>query len=426
MDAVRRLIRDYDPAFAEPLESINTSRALLLRWAERPPRLAIVIAVILSMVAIGDAIDTDFFHNAIDFRVYFMGGQHFLDPHLYTLQANQASHLPFTYPPIAALLIWPLTCINYLTGLSLWSVLSFGALGLIIYTVIGLAARNLSTRAKLNLTLLMFGPCYFLEPIQQNFNYGQINLLLGAMILYDFAKRGERRIPRGLLIGLATAIKLIPGIFILFLLVRRQFRSALVATGTFFGGNLLMLALNPVATRSYWSDYVSNPDHMGGVMYNSNQSLFGVIQRLAHQAVSNLTLTTVVAVTLLIGVTLSAFVGSRKSELAALITVGFTGDLVSPISWSHHLYWFVPLLIWLALGQDSPRLRGLSMVVVATACWASVIWLPPKDGSQPFHWTGLEQIAGNAYALFMVAFLLTIAFQTFRRNGDSSEVPLSA
>jgi len=66
------------------------------------------------------------------------------------------------------------------------------------------------------------------------------------------------------------------------------------------------------------------------------------------------------------------------------------------------------------------------MVVVATACWASVIWLPPDNGSQTFHWTGLEQIAGNAYALFMVAFLMTIAIQTFRWNGDSSEVSLSA
>src|SRR6185503_21371042 len=71
------------------------------------------------------------------------------------------------------------------------------------------------------------------EPVRETITFGQVNTLLLTLVAGDMllgVARGRRW--AGVGIGLATAIKLTPGVFILYLLITRRWRPAGVATGT--------------------------------------------------------------------------------------------------------------------------------------------------------------------------------------------------
>ena len=55
--------------------------------------------------------------------------------------------------------------------------------------------------------------------------YDQINALLMALVAFDCLRRAPRW-PRGILVGIAAAVKLTPAVFLLFFLLRRDLRSA--------------------------------------------------------------------------------------------------------------------------------------------------------------------------------------------------------
>ena len=63
------------------------------------------------------------------------------------------------------------------------------------------------------------------EPVMLNNGFGQINLLILCLVLWDFSLPEDSRW-RGVGIGLAAALKVTPGIFIVYLLVTKRFRAA--------------------------------------------------------------------------------------------------------------------------------------------------------------------------------------------------------
>ncbi len=98
-----------------------------------------------------------------------------------------------------------------------------------------------------------------IEPTRETLGYGQVNLLLFALIMADLvalrwrsrrgtttARSGDGPLLRfvysgawaGVGIGLATAVKLTPALFILYLMITRQWRVAVTAVGTTIGVTL--------------------------------------------------------------------------------------------------------------------------------------------------------------------------------------------
>ena len=67
--------------------------------------------------------------------------------------------------------------------------------------------------------------CMFLEPVRTTLYFGQINLVLMLLVLWDTA-RGERSRLKGIGVGIAAGIKLTPAYFILYYLAARQWRAA--------------------------------------------------------------------------------------------------------------------------------------------------------------------------------------------------------
>ncbi len=119
-------------------------------------------------------------------------------------------------------------------------------LATIWWTLGGLGYRT--GLARLGATLLLAAALFWTEPVQRTLFLGQIELVLMALVMWDMCQP-DRRWWKGAGIGVAAGIKLVPLIFIPYLLLTRRFRQAAVAAGTFAATVLLGFAVLPADSR---------------------------------------------------------------------------------------------------------------------------------------------------------------------------------
>ena len=361
----------------------------------------------------------------VDFDVYRMGGQHVLGSGLYssTLTAG-VRHLPFTYPPVAALLFWPFSHLSTHTGRLVWDAIDLGALlALIAVSIAAARGRNVLASDWRAALLLLFPLGFLLFPVRQNFELGQINVLLVLMIVADLAVgvswRG-RKVPKGVLTGLAAALKLTPLVFVLYLLATRQWRAARNMATTFVVATGALFAIAPGASWLYFTKDVFEVKRVGSTSLVINQTLRAAIDRAGispSHALGDL-ITVAVACG---GIALAVRAHRQSSQLLAVLVCAGTGLLVSPISWFHHYVWIVPVLIWLVVGIDRPAKGAYWAAAVAI-----VFMVMPPDTSG--HADALWYIRENAYVIStIVLFGLTAAMLWFRsRTPATSEAAASA
>lgn len=326
-----------------------------------------------------------------DLSVYLHGGRAVLEGQSLDGYADPVTGLPFTYPPFAAIAMAPWALLPGWLAAALWTGASVAALAV----VVALVRRHLGLPTPGWLVALVTAGALALEPVWQNLAFGQINLLLMAAVLVDLL-RPERRWS-GVLVGIAAGLKLTPLVFVVLLvLVGRRTaagRAALVFAGSVAAGFVVM----PGWAGSYWTDGLLDARRVGPPALAHNQSVYGVLARLLDGPPPTL-VWLVVAVPLAGGVVLVAAGWWRRGDrvlgtcLAALAML-----LASPISWSHHWVWAVPvaLVLW-------ERSRW------AAAAWAAVflarpfVWLP--FGLDREHaWATPEHLVGNAYVLAALA-----------------------
>ncbi len=183
------------------------------------------------------------------------------------------------------------------------------------------------------------------EPFRETVSFGQVNMLLLFLVALDLlvGVAGGRRWA-GVGIGLATAIKLTPGVFIVYLLVTRRWRAALVSAGTAAVATLAAAAVDPAASREFWTSALWDTDRVGSLAFVSNQSLQGVVARLDPEHPSSLAWAGAGGG----GAGRLGLAGARPPSLAeGLALTGVLGCLISPVTWVHHLVWLVPALILL-------------------------------------------------------------------------------
>ncbi|WIM72211.1 glycosyltransferase 87 family protein [Corynebacterium suedekumii] len=186
-----------------------------------------VIAVMLAVAAVLPWIIDEgprwYYH--IDFDVYRKGGEAFLaGDNLYTRDYEMLGiNLPFTYPPLAAILFAPLAWIPFSIGALAMTLVTVAALWWCIVIVArhALPGRTLTDHRVLATWILPVA--LVIEPVRETLSFGQVNVLLMTMVLVDTLTR-RPWLPRGVFIGLAAAIKLTPAVFVLVFVVRRQWR----------------------------------------------------------------------------------------------------------------------------------------------------------------------------------------------------------
>ena len=143
--------------------------------------------------------------------------------------------LPFTYPPLAAIVFCPFAWLHMPAASVVITALTLALL--VVSTAVVLTGLDVwATSAILPgpawlrrcwLAVVIVAPATdWLEPIASNFAFGQINVVLMTLVIADCVPR-RTPWPRGLLLGLGIALKLTPAVFLLYFLLRRDNRAAL-------------------------------------------------------------------------------------------------------------------------------------------------------------------------------------------------------
>jgi len=297
---------------------------------------------------------------------------------------------------------------------------------------------------------------------------GQINLLLMAAIIWDLCQPREGRWWKGAVTGVAAGIKLVPLIFVPYLLVTRKFREAAMTVAGFGATVLIGFVILPADSSKWWLHGMvfSDSNRTGFTGWADNQSLRALITRLSGSIVAGTKPWLVAAAVALVLGILAAYLLERAGyHMVAILATALTSLLVSPISWDHHWVWVAPAVAvaghYAIARRRAARsaaqrwqARGLAAlalgIIVVYGAWPDAIWERARNlgrfslgflwaqkntnpiyfmeyGDQPqwveYHWRGFQLLWGNIYILGGMALLLLLLGLGFRLRPAARAAP---
>ncbi|MFC4504374.1 MULTISPECIES: glycosyltransferase 87 family protein [Streptomyces] len=297
----------------------------------------------------------------------------------------------FTYPPFAAVAMLPMALVGLRTAIAGALLLNLAALAVVARVLAGPRWRR---HGWYGVGLAACVLALF-EPLRDTFSFGQVNLVLLALVLTDclLLANGRGRWA-GVGIGLAAAIKLTPALFIGLLLVARRWRAAAVATAVTIVATAFAAVVAPDASRFYWTEAMWDTTRVGRLDYVSNQSLQGVLARLGVD--SHAVWAVVVVVTLGVWARRTRGAVAAGDWQAAFALTGVTACLVSPVTWVHHLVWLLPSFAVLVRTGHARVAGGLYAVLCTSVVW---LWFDDASGVDGF-------LGSNIYTWVTLALLL--------------------
>ncbi|WP_353648461.1 glycosyltransferase 87 family protein [Nakamurella sp. A5-74] len=360
---------------------IDPHAATARLWYRSPGRLVVAFIAACAMSVLVALTASTWLHQ-FDLRIYFDAiawWHRGNDVYSYSQPDALMGSLGFTYPPFAAVVLWPIGWMTFpalqIVMLALIVVCGAACVALVIARTALIRGRSLAA-AVLVATPLAFT----LEPWRQNLSLGQINLVLAALITVDLLRVSVHR-PRwtGMGIGLAMALKITPGVFLLPLLATRRWRALAVAVGTAAVATSLAALVLPSASWRFFTDYLWDTARVGDVSNIQNQSVRGWISRVIPDQLVQAILWAVVSVVVVL-LALGAVVRTeaRSAPVATLAVTGLAGILVAPVSWMHHAVWVMPALACLVqrfleirrtTGQPADRRLVLALVISGVIVW---------------------------------------------------------
>jgi alpha-1,2-mannosyltransferase len=442
----------------EPVRPPDTGRiSRITRWTL--VRLGVAVAVLLAAKWAVDKygrhysfFDMKIYHGAI---VWWTSGHD-----LYQFVAPRTT-LGFTYPPFAALVMAPMALLPMMAAGWVNTVISVFALTLILtWLLVPIADRHGWPRWFLVAVAVPLA--WATEPVRETLGFGQVNLLLAALIYADVvalrnrstvAAGNAKEVSGGLLrrlwtagtlagvgVGLAAAIKVTPALFIGYFVVTRQWRTAAVATGTALGATLVTFTVMGSDAATYFTSIMLDTGRIGEVDATANQSLAGLLARLYDSPTTPTLMWLAFALLLLaVGLTRAITAHQEGDEVAAFTIVGLTANAVSPISWSHHLVFLVPALVILvdtALRRRSaargfatrgmftrgpagiPAFAGLSAAAWAVGIYVVFVMSPIwryehklQFGVSHYHDGLLGALGENSLALVIIALIALLPWR---------------
>ncbi|WP_306503638.1 glycosyltransferase 87 family protein [Streptomyces sp. YU58] len=353
-------------------------------------RLLLVLAVVTCVTVftatvplLRDWFDLRVYHGAVDTWIHH-GGR------LYDYRVPGTTY-GFTYPPFAAVAMLPMALLGLHTAIAVALLLDLVALAVLLRVLVGPGWR---CHGWYGCALGVCALALF-EPLRDTVSFGQVNLLLLALVLIDawLLATGRERWA-GIGIGLAAAVKLTPAIFIGLLLLAGRRRAAALATLVAAGATAFAAWVAPGASRFYWTVAMWDTGRVGRLDYVSNQSLQGILARLGEP--DRMVWAAAVVPVLCVWVVRARRAVAAGEWVTAFALTGLTACLVSPITWVHHLVWLLPSFAVL-VRAGRPRVAAALYAVLCT----SVVWLWFDDAS------GVDGFLGsNAYTWITLGLLV--------------------
>ena len=350
-------------------------------------------------------------HQQLDLSTYLLGGAHAPSNDLFTV-TYPADHLGFTYPPFSALLFAPFAHFPVRACAVVFSWLNLGALCALIGVSLRAVCAQLDRRTVLWWALVLLLPVVMFDPVRQTLLLGQVNIVLALMVVADMTL--ELPIPRGILVGLAAAIKVTPLILIPYLLLTRQGRAAACAAASFCAAALFAAAVNSSTSWAYWTHYIHDPQRAGNLAWIGNQGLLGALERMLGHTLTTDTTFVIVVTAGVVGLAVAVGAHRRSSPVLGLLVVEATESLASPVSWSHHFIWVVLLVAWLALAADRPRYGEWYALAVAVLFWAAPYWWAPHGPDVSFAGRGWLLPMSDCFALLCIAVVVGAGIRVVR------------
>ena len=348
----------------------------------------------------------------LDSFVYYEAVRQWLDGgDLYHWYANPPQSLwPFTYTPLAAWIISPLTRLSYQSATVLLVIATPLCTAVATHVVLRRSGVGPRTSHSLAPWIALIG-VIALEPFPKTMEYGQVNAILMALVAVDLLAIPGHSKWRGALSGLAAAIKLTPAVAILVLLVRREWRAAATMVGSAVGLTVLAGLFAPTETRQFFTWAMWDPGRAGFADYSGNQNLKGAIARALPESAWNPTwavcslLTVVAAWFLCRRLDRLREADDKAGDIGPILTLQVSvvmvlGLLISPISWSHHWVWCLPTLM--SVGAAAWRWRSTVLGVAGVAGIAVFVlamqWWFPEQNHVEQGWPAWAKFVGSSYS----------------------------
>ncbi|MGO4340363.1 glycosyltransferase 87 family protein [Pedococcus sp. 2YAF34] len=326
----------------------------------------------------------------VDVEVYREAGVSILTGRpIYSAMTEAPQLLPFTYPPFAAVIAVPLALLPFGAVGWLWTAAQVAATTAIVWYAGWRLIHRTGPLAPVTLALLTV-PMLWLHPVSDGLRFGQVNAFMVLACLMDLRRPRPgvlRRIPPGVLVGLAMSIKLTPGVFVVHYLLNKRWKEAATAVGTAVAVTVGAWLLLPEASFAFWGGALQDPTRLGPNAGTSNQSIRGFLLRVGPDGFAgNVLWLVLVAVVGVVGYALARRAHRAGDSISEVAAVGLMAVLLSPVAWIHHLHWMV-VVVLAVLGadpwRDRRRLVAAAVVTGFFLCrmpWWGISWL-----SHP-HW----------------------------------------
>ena len=292
--------------------------------------------------------------------------------------------LPFLYPPYALPLFYPLSLLDYGTGMAVLLAVNAVAAFVFFYLIHRLFLARIPKPGAYWAAIVFLFIC---GSVRETVAVGQVNLIAAVAVLLSWKLLREARHPvlAGALIGIAVVTKTYFLLLAFLLLPRRDWRPIVGVVGVVAAFGICSLVVAPKELWMEWLTDVAPSAEFGKVLFRdfpaivaANQSVNGVLVRLIGEGGASSTVVAATVAALLVAA--GAALWLRRRETAdvyfdsvlplALLTVFLT----APLSWPHHLVFVTPTIT--ALWSDA-AVRGAQQemkVIGALAVWAAAPW----------------------------------------------------
>ena len=313
----------------------------------------------------------------VDVEVYRRAGVSVLTgADVYAVLTEPPQLLPFTYPPFAAILAVPLGMLPLGVVGWLWTgaqvAATVGIVWLAAYRLLPWESSERAHRWQPLVVAALTVPMLWLHPVADGIRFGQVNAFLVLAVLADLRRprpRILRAVPAGMLVGLAMAVKLTPGVFLVHYLVCRRWREAATAVVTAGFVTVLSAVLLPGASWTFWTSALTDPTRLGPNAGTSNQSLRGFLLRHGPGGAPETALWLVLVLVVgALGFRVARELWRQGDSVGEVAAVGMLAVLLSPVAWIHHFHWVV-VVVLAVLGAWPPRPRWRPYAALAITVW---------------------------------------------------------
>lgn len=341
---------------------------------------------------------------------------------------------PYIYFPMLAISFMPLTLLEYPTVQMIWFIITEGFFWLSVGLLIAIIRHCYDIKLKVTTIkgIILIALCTVSYPLVINFINGQVNtiiLFLLCAFLYLLIHKSDHL--AGVALGIVSMLKPQPLILIPYLVYKKRYRSALVASGTFVFGTISTALIIGWQNFIYYLKEVLPTFSMVKTSFPpiplnlpANQSIHGFVARLFQTSVYStapfnspewvkpVSTLLVVIILLVSGFRIWSWRNSSLSEARNLLReVSFliiVSILLSPITWDHHLILAVIAMVFIYFESVSHRVSTPAFLA-ALLCWILLI-IPLFPDSRFWLKSAVLTLGISLKTAALLSFWSTLAF----------------